>query len=220
MRTVIISIMLMTGMSLSVNAQTTFFTNQTDFEAASMDLVLNTFDNVVGLGGTDLDFGNGIFTASSPQPIFGANIAVSGTSIADGSDTFTFNLNDQTNAFGITILNFGTFGVGDGAVFSATASDGSSIELINTTELLPSGNQIFFGVVSDTAFSTVSFASTSSFLDVVGFDNLLTGNVLDAGGANPVAAIPEPATWLMMIIGFATVGLSVRNRRRVSMDLC
>jgi hypothetical protein len=36
-----------------------------------------------------------------------------------------------------------------------------------------------------------------------------TGNVRIAA-----AAVPEPATWAMMIIGFASVGLTMRRRRR------
>ena len=31
-----------------------------------------------------------------------------------------------------------------------------------------------------------------------------------------VGAIPEPATWLMMIVGFGMVGASIRSKRRQS----
>lgn len=34
--------------------------------------------------------------------------------------------------------------------------------------------------------------------------------------ASPVAAIPEPATWAMMLMGFGAMGVSLRRRRRTS----
>lgn len=42
------------------------------------------------------------------------------------------------------------------------------------------------------------------------FDNLVSG----VTGAPPVGAIPEPATWAMMLIGFFGVGGLLRSRRR------
>jgi hypothetical protein len=30
-----------------------------------------------------------------------------------------------------------------------------------------------------------------------------------------VAAIPEPGTWAMLLLGFGAVGAAIRNRRRV-----
>jgi hypothetical protein len=32
---------------------------------------------------------------------------------------------------------------------------------------------------------------------------------------NPIKPIPEPSTWAMMMLGFATVGSAARTRRRV-----
>ena len=34
------------------------------------------------------------------------------------------------------------------------------------------------------------------------------------GGAVPTGAVPEPATWAMMLLGFAAVGAALRNRKR------
>lgn len=36
------------------------------------------------------------------------------------------------------------------------------------------------------------------------------------GGAISVAAVPEPSTWAMMLVGFGGIGFSMRRRRRVT----
>jgi hypothetical protein len=38
---------------------------------------------------------------------------------------------------------------------------------------------------------------------------------IQIGSLSAISAVPEPATWLMMIIGFAGIGLTVRRRQRV-----
>ena len=43
------------------------------------------------------------------------------------------------------------------------------------------------------------------------------GTVTPPGdGGTPVSPVPEPATWLSMIVGFAFVGASMRRRRRLA----
>jgi hypothetical protein len=69
-------------------------------------------------------------------------------------------------------------------------------------------NFTFFGVTSDTAFTsfTITGAGTNAFASTV-FDNIRFGSA-----ATP--AVPEPATWAMMIGGFGMVGGAMRYRRR------
>jgi PEP-CTERM motif len=67
---------------------------------------------------------------------------------------------------------------------------------------------------------------------VVGNDFLLDGRfpVAFAGpngaigfslnGINPNGAVPEPATWAMMIAGFGVIGTAMRRRRRVAVSFC
>jgi hypothetical protein len=54
-------------------------------------------------------------------------------------------------------------------------------------------------------------AGTGEFLSISANDVL----AFDAIGWN-VAAVPEPASWMMMIAGFAMVGSGLRNRRRIA----
>lgn len=57
--------------------------------------------------------------------------------------------------------------------------------------------------------STVSTSATSGLYQfaIRQFDVTVTY-------ANPVAPVPEPATWAMMIVGFGAVGASLRRQRR------
>jgi PEP-CTERM motif len=59
----------------------------------------------------------------------------------------------------------------------------------------------FIGLVSDTPFTTLELSGTfRTGGDGFGFDNLAFSS-----------AIPEPATWAMMILGFGLVGGSLRR---------
>ena len=62
------------------------------------------------------------------------------------------------------------------------------------------GSDVFFGY----AFTT------NTLLNGVVFNNT-PGQAITAS-VNLPAAVPEPATWAMMLLGFAAVGLTMRRR--------
>ncbi|NNM78035.1 PEPxxWA-CTERM sorting domain-containing protein [Sphingomonas sp. ID1715] len=63
----------------------------------------------------------------------------------------------------------------------------------------------FFGVVADGDFNDVLITAPINTGTIVAFDNVLYGS-----GA---AAVPEPASWAMMIAGFGIAGATARSRR-------
>jgi hypothetical protein len=78
-------------------------------------------------------------------------------------------------------------------------------------------------------FSGLSARSTFGGLRLDAFFTLMTKNNPDGlpGGSNtavftlgqvtvPVAAVPEPATWAMMLGGFGLIGAATRRRSRVA----
>jgi hypothetical protein len=102
-------------------------------------------------------------------------------------------------------LNYGTFnGIDVNFELSNgdTATRGSAFLLFD----FYSAND-FFGVTSDTLFTSVLVTST---------DEALNLNNINFGSA--VSAIPEPSTWAMMMLGFAGIGLLGyrRSRRRTA----
>lgn len=97
-----------------------------------------------------------------------------------------------------------------------------------TTELFDGGATIAFqssgsGSSNQVVNSYLNFAGTSFSFDTVQSNFTIT----DLGDAslsvdypllryvlvNPVAPVPEPATWALMIVGFGAVGSSMRRRR-------
>ena len=62
------------------------------------------------------------------------------------------------------------------------------------------------------------FSNTGNFTDVTGSvrTNQWAFDVLNVNGATQGGAVPEPATWAMMLIGFGAAGVSLRYRRRKS----
>lgn len=83
---------------------------------------------------------------------------------------------------------------------------------LTPTPLLNSGDQaipatngrVTYSVLAgDPLISSITFSSTSNSMEI---DDLAT-------------AVPEPATWAMMIAGFGAVGFSMRRRRKSAIGL-
>jgi hypothetical protein len=73
----------------------------------------------------------------------------------------------------------------------------------------PAGSRGFYGFTSSAAISEVRFIARSG-IETYTFDNLRFGQA---------AAVPEPATWAMMLGGFGLVGASIRRKRASSASL-
>jgi hypothetical protein len=99
---------------------------------------------------------------------------------------FDFNDRDGSDRYGITLSTGELFDAPPFAVFTGAG---------------------FFGVRSDTAFTSVTFALANApggILESFGIDNVRT----NAG----IAPVPEPASWAMMIGGLGLAGAAARRR--------
>jgi uncharacterized protein YqkB len=109
------------------------------------------------------------------------------TSLAGTSNDFTFD--DLIDAFVIPPPAYGLDN--SGLVFNASNSDQ-------------------YNIYTDTP-TTLSFNELASN---DGLDGSTYAN--ENGGVGTITAVPEPATWAMMLIGFGMVGLQLRRRRRTA----
>ena len=131
--------------------------------------------------------GDGAFNGTSP--------VLSSQQQDFGVANILITLAAPVNAFA---LNFDTF---YGADVTFTLSNGEELTLGsggNAYDL-----QGFFGVVDTNPFNTILLTSSDAVLNI---------NALKLGAA--VAPIPEPATWAMLILGFAGIGVLAYRRRR------
>ena len=172
-----------------------------------------TGTNVMGStqGGTIISF--------TGTTVGGGNVvsANGGQARIEGApDTSTNNPNDtlllQTLSFGL--LGGGTFNNLEFNLFNGGATTGTVSfvltddqgQTFNFDNLALGVGQNFFGFLGTAAetIANVSFTTTAGIGDVrqIRLDEVAVG------------AVPEPATWAMMLIGFAGIGMSLRRARR------
>lgn len=118
----------------------------------------------------------------------------------------TTNLNAFVTEGGGLVFTFASPITAWGADFAAFQNDviRSTITAGGVTVTPPAqvgSTGSFYGFISDVAFTTVTFAAVRN-------DGFSIDNVSFGGGA-----VPEPASWAMLIAGFGLVGAMARRRR-------
>lgn len=117
--------------------------------------------------------------------------------------TATFNFLTPIQAFGFFITGLQSDLVPQQTI---TFTDGSS-QVLNTP-FATNGGGAFFGFTDfGKSISSVSFNATN---DIVSVDDVRFLSV---------SAVPEPATWAMMLLGFGAMGVSMRRRRRFARQM-
>jgi len=134
------------------------------------------------------------FTASSPQA----------TSFSFSLDNTAAPISVNSDSFVHSISSFKQNGTADNTVTAAEFYDqafgGGLIVSGNTLY----GQPLYSGTLASPTLLTGNFTlfSTSAQTNAVGTLNVMA------------AAVPEPATWAMMLVGFGMMGASMRYRRR------
>lgn len=180
----------------TVSSGTTGFVESGGFRYDFFNIVLNGFDPLT------LEVGDEIQ----------ANITLTDQSLFVPSATSRNQVDlILLNSAGGTITTgtSGTTELFDGGLLIASGGSGSttSNQVVNTY-LNFAGNSFSFDTVQSN-FTVTELGAAS--LDV---DYPLLRYVL----VNPVAPVPEPATWALMIVGFGAVGSSMRRRKTTTVS--
>lgn len=134
------------------------------------------------------------------------NIGLNGSDI----DNFLFRIGPAGGNF---------IGLGSGAV-TTSFTLGSSNGLIFNSVIFNNGfNDFVIDITTDSEGAAArgnNIPIFSGVLNRLSVNYTATGNASYGGNLTftPTAAVPEPATWLMMIMGFAAVGFSMRRRKQ------
>jgi len=133
----------------------------------------------------------------------------------EATSTFSLNFTSAVSALGFFGTDFGDF---DGTLELEFFNGGNSLGVLAVSDDTLSGansngNLIFFGMVSDTAFNSVTFkitqcATCPGGTDVLGFDDMIVGT--KATVVNPT---PEPFSLALVGLGLAAAGAASRRKK-------
>ena len=180
-----------------------------DLGMAAGETLLVTFDAANAAGVTDVSNGMVMTAAGS---IGGVRAAPAGTPTGgvyrsigtNGSSTFDFSGFTRGRGLASASFYWGSVDrynfvdlINSGGSVVRTIS-GSDLPQFNGNQTLPITNRrVFFGFQPQEAVTAIRLRSTGNAFE---FDNIAVAG-----------AVPEPATWAMMIIGFGLVGVSMRK---------
>jgi hypothetical protein len=182
------------------------YDNRADFEAAAGGVQTETFDaitDVVVFDGTPYDVGAFSITGTDSivlgiDPTPGSLFTVNGTpyvvGIGQQGEDMVFTFDARIFAFGVDMVGINDFDTENTRVIVA----GVTYQLPLTSGF---GDASFFGVVSDTPFTTVTFRAIEG--EAAGLDNI--------SFANAPSAVPEPTSIALVASGLA--GVLLRRRR-------
>ena len=144
---------------------------------------------------------------------------IDGGLFADGT-TFdgTFNFDTTTHAFGAFsfITQTGNLPAYTYTDENSGAYYGGGAGPNNFTVIRDDGRRVFnfsFLAPLSTGTQAINIASSYDCNNCGTFRRVTAGTV---SSVSTVAAVPEPATWAMMLVGFGGMGVSLRRRRRTN----
>jgi hypothetical protein len=173
-----------------------------------------TYDSSLGDGGVDLISGGelrfggqDVARPFDPSPILGFTLSISGPGVTDGNFAFTGTRSGAVSTqWGLdpkAIQHSAWTAAGDQIALTSFTNPpqvGLDADVVGATLLLGTGT---FNVSNGLRFASGSLLTRS--LEIVDRDQ--------TPPPPPPGAIPEPATWALLIAGFGLVGTMARRRR-------
>ena len=165
------------------------------------------------------------FTKTLVATALATTAAMALPSAAQAAEFFSFDGN--SGVYGNADVNVSpfmatfTFETGAGLLSSTISSVGSGATNIDFTSVTLNGME--FAIVS------TGFSELRQILEIPVLAGTQTVVVKGTGGLDgsysgvlsfsQSGAVPEPATWAMMILGFGAVGAGMRRRKKVTMNV-
>lgn len=196
------------------SAGQTAFTDKSSFIASAGPLAFESFENPISFtsappGGLsnliEATFADVTVTCAQPSCVFsydnaGNYFPTDGVAAvgAYGQQGITFTFARPVKAFGIDTIGAGTAGIPTDIAF--TTADGTATILSSIFQ--SSFANVLFGGMTDTKGFTSLTIYGSDGADFVAYDSLMFS-----------AGVPEPRSWLLMIVGLGCVGGAIRRFR-------
>ena len=196
------------ALSVTANAQGTWYTDQSTWLANLTSSVTTADYNSIPNGFFTSPYTENGVTSTAPQGLYGIGGALS-TNFNEPI-TFTFSGNAFAGFFGLTD-GPGAL-VSDGMNFSV---DGSLTNVYSLTSTTAGSGYTFLGYISDSASDISVKVSGDASPEYVTVDSFSFAN--GTNSAAPGGAVPEPGTVVSMgLLGAGVLGLVIRSRRRIS----
>jgi hypothetical protein len=164
-----------------------------------LDIVNLTSATNTSLGVGTVDGLTVNFTSTTDALDLENGAATVSTNDGSGFGQLTFKL---LGGFGFSQADFGILQATDDITLHFILSDGTTQDI---TIPKPTGNEPFGIQASAGTFITQVDINTTA-------GSYNTFKQLKLGGFSP-GAVPEPATWAMMLLGFGGIGMAMRRRR-------
>ena len=150
-----------------------------------------------------------------------AHVPLASAASTGGTGIYTFALGSDVS-FDFSVFGAALTGANVTVTNLMTGDDASYLAaLLGTTQLsgaLQGSQRLSFGFLNGTfgADNDINFDANQNNtfrIDLTGGGQTISAYAQLGTGA-VAAAVPEPATWAMMLIGFGAMGVSLRRRRR------
>lgn len=170
--------------------------------------------------------------------LFVAALAVTGVTRAANASVYLLTLTGNTASSGAPISGTGELDIS--SAFPITGTTSANVPLADVTKITFNIDGVGFGTGSSSPFSLTAVRFTNGVLDDINFAETISGtnirftldtnavgtpggytftdinNIQTIGTITAVAAVPEPSTWAMMILGFCGLGFMKYRRRRIA----